>query len=217
MALFLSTNSTVSSSRGSISANPIHIFNVRQHAATPIRSLVRLPNADVARRCGATRAAPLKTIENLSTDYCNDFVCTSSPAVAEGVRSFARGLELMRLPPGLFASSVQYSDGVRSFKGPQGYTRLKWINENVQGPKVVSILHDYMAHPRHHAIAAEGRPPSCLCCMTPAQAVQRLQMLDRPSSSPASAGDFARVDWRLTGTCGWVGCGWLFTPPTPQQ
>jgi len=80
----------------------------------------------------------LPEIEKLSTSYCDDFVCTSSPALEQTVRSFARGLELLRLPPVLFAKDVEFSDGLRSFKGSAGYARLRFILDNVQNPKVVS-------------------------------------------------------------------------------
>jgi len=36
---------------------------------------------------------PFLEIENLSTNYCDDFVCTSSPAVEMTVRSLARDIE----------------------------------------------------------------------------------------------------------------------------
>lgn len=34
----------------------------------------------------------LRSIDNLDTDYCDDFVCTSSPAIEQTVRSLAREL-----------------------------------------------------------------------------------------------------------------------------
>ena len=89
------------------------------------------------------RASPLaattdgKQIENLDRTYCDDFVCTSSPAVEQSVRSFARGLELLRMPPSLFARDVEYSDGLRSFKGSGKYARLRWIADSVSKPSVV--------------------------------------------------------------------------------
>lgn len=38
----------------------------------------------------------LRSIEGLDTDYCNDFECTSSPAVEQTVRSLARELQRAR-------------------------------------------------------------------------------------------------------------------------
>lgn len=87
----------------------------------------------------ALLADPVK-IENLSTSYCDDFVCTTSPAIEQTVRSFARGLELLRLPPSLFGRDVEYSDGLRSFKGSSGYARLRFIEDSIQKPKVVSHI-----------------------------------------------------------------------------
>ena len=136
-----SLNAVGSPARRGLAIAPFtHLHSIRRHVpsglvtCTSSRDGRSRVSSDVA--CAGTK----QKIEGLTTEFCNDFVCTSSPAVEQGVRSFARGLELLRLPPGLFAQSVQYSDGVRSFKGPAGYARLKWISENVQGPKVVSPM-----------------------------------------------------------------------------
>jgi hypothetical protein len=47
-------------------------------------------------------------IENLSTDYCDDFECTSSPAVEQTVRSMAQDLLRVRYSKRLFQTDVQY-------------------------------------------------------------------------------------------------------------
>ena len=36
------------------------------------------------------------TIDNLDDDYCNDFVCNSSPAVEQTVRSLARDITRLK-------------------------------------------------------------------------------------------------------------------------
>ena len=52
-------------------------------------------------------------IEGLTEDYCDDFVCTSSPAVEQTLRSLAKDLVRRRWTPVLFARDVKYR--VRAF------------------------------------------------------------------------------------------------------
>ena len=47
-------------------------------------------------------------IEGLRSDYCDDFVCTSSPAVEQTVRSLARDLVRQKWTPSLFTRDVVY-------------------------------------------------------------------------------------------------------------
>ncbi len=47
-------------------------------------------------------------IEGLKSDYCDDFVCTSSPAVEQTVRSLARDLVRRSWTPSLFTRDVRY-------------------------------------------------------------------------------------------------------------
>lgn len=82
----------------------------------------------------------LRSIDGLDTSYCDDFVCTSSPSVEQTVRSLARELQRGRYSTlSLYQRDVQYSDGFRSFTGPEGYTRQRWIQDNVTKPKGVIV------------------------------------------------------------------------------
>ncbi len=47
-------------------------------------------------------------IEGLKSDYCDDFVCTSSPAVEQTVRSLARDLVRRSWTFSLFTRDVSY-------------------------------------------------------------------------------------------------------------
>jgi hypothetical protein len=48
-------------------------------------------------------------IEGLSSNYCDDFVCTSSPAVEQTVRALARDLCRQSWTASLFTRDVTYS------------------------------------------------------------------------------------------------------------
>ncbi len=52
-------------------------------------------------------------IEGLTEDYCDDFVCTSSPAVEQTLRSLAKDLVRRRWTPILFAKDVKYRVSAR--------------------------------------------------------------------------------------------------------
>jgi hypothetical protein len=69
-------------------------------------------------------------IENLTEDYCDDFVCTSSPAVEQGVRQLANSiLQTVSWSRRQCASKVKYSDGLRSFEGSDKYDRLTFLRD----------------------------------------------------------------------------------------
>jgi hypothetical protein len=56
------------------------------------------------------RSGANKTIDNLKSDFCDDFQCNSSPAVEQTIRSFARDIERHNrwsLP--IFALDVTYA------------------------------------------------------------------------------------------------------------
>ncbi|PNH03088.1 hypothetical protein TSOC_010870 [Tetrabaena socialis] len=75
----------------------------------------------------------LKTIEDLDTNYCDDFVCTSSPAVEVTVRSMARELTRGRYATlSMFQPTVTYWDGFRAFRGAEGYKKQRWVADHVQ-------------------------------------------------------------------------------------
>mmetsp|Transcript_25278 Transcript_25278/g.54939 ORF Transcript_25278/g.54939 Transcript_25278/m.54939 type:complete len:286 (-) Transcript_25278:1015-1872(-) len=91
-----------------------------------------------ARSAVLVKAAETETkpIEGLNRDYCDDFVCTSSPAIEQTVRSFARDLERCRYTTSLFVKNVTYSDGFRQFSDSSRYARQRWLSETVQKPAV---------------------------------------------------------------------------------
>ncbi|KAF5836759.1 hypothetical protein DUNSADRAFT_5449 [Dunaliella salina] len=78
------------------------------------------------------------TIQNLSTNYCDDFQCTSSPAVEQTVRSFAADiLACRRLNMAWCQPDYKYTDGIRSFEGREKLTRTNqpWYNQKITKPK----------------------------------------------------------------------------------
>lgn len=77
-----------------------------------------------------------KAIEKIDRNYCDDFVCTSSPAVELSVRSFVRDLERSRFTPRLFANDTTYADAFRRFTGNAVYTRPTWVMETIKNPRV---------------------------------------------------------------------------------
>jgi hypothetical protein len=77
-------------------------------------------------------------IENINRDYCDDFVCTSSPAIEATVRSLAR--DILRAngvwTRSLLSRTVQYNDPFRRFKGADGYSRLDFVPKYIKSPRV---------------------------------------------------------------------------------
>lgn len=76
-------------------------------------------------------------IEGLKSDYCDEFVCTSSPAVEQTVRSLARDLVRRSWTPSLFTRDVTYKDAFRRFTGGEKHKRLTHISESVKDAKVL--------------------------------------------------------------------------------
>ena len=86
----------------------------------------------------AAQAREAETIENLNTDYCDEFECTSSPAVEATVRATARALGRGAAGPtrGFLSRNVEYQDSFRRFKGPDGYASLTFVQDAVAAPRV---------------------------------------------------------------------------------
>ncbi|KAG2438853.1 hypothetical protein HXX76_005393 [Chlamydomonas incerta] len=114
---------------------------VRPLSARPATRRVTLqPLKAVDSPPGPLDSIATRTIEDLDTDYCDDFVCTSSPAVEQTVRSLARELQRGRYAAtSIYQPGVTYSDGFRTFTGVEGYKRQRWIIDNVDKFKT-SIL-----------------------------------------------------------------------------
>ena len=72
-------------------------------------------------------------IEDLSEDYCDDFVCKSSPAVEQSVKQLARDICSTAGPgwsPRQFAPKVSYSDkALRRFEGNEKYGRPTFLRD----------------------------------------------------------------------------------------
>lgn len=82
------------------------------------------------------------SIEGLPSP-CDDFVCTSSPAVEQTIRSLARDLsQRLVFSPSLAGQKVTYSDGARRFRGAGGYRTLTFNKDTLEGPRgtVLSLL-----------------------------------------------------------------------------
>ncbi|KAK9819182.1 hypothetical protein WJX81_004272, partial [Elliptochloris bilobata] len=76
-------------------------------------------------------------IEGIDKNYCDEFVCTSSPAVEQNLRALARDLTRLRTwTLSLFAKDVRYQDRFRSFTGKDKYVRLKFVADCIGDPKV---------------------------------------------------------------------------------
>ncbi|GMH36576.1 hypothetical protein BSKO_04444 [Bryopsis sp. KO-2023] len=99
-----------------------------------LQSKARRPRAG-----SQTETELLTEIEGVERDYCDDFVCTSSPAVEQTVKAFA--IDLQRCggwTTSRFAQGVEYQDSYRSFVGREKYARpTGWIENNVKEAKVV--------------------------------------------------------------------------------
>lgn len=80
-------------------------------------------------------------IEGLSKEYCDEFVCTSSPAVEATVRALSRDI---RRGNGvwtrtLFSRNVKYR-GFGSFSGPEGYQKLNFIPKYISKDRIIEVL-----------------------------------------------------------------------------
>lgn len=84
----------------------------------------------------APKSVATMTIDDLDTSYCDDFECTSSPAVEQTVRTVARDLQRGAYTRGAFQPDVSYDDGYRSFKGAEKLGRGVWVRHVLKDPKV---------------------------------------------------------------------------------
>jgi hypothetical protein len=113
----------------SFPATPLRPFTT---AISPYRQHQRFPAPLQASQ------ADQQEIENINRNYCDDFVCTSSPAVEMTVRSLAN--DLIRAngvwTRSLFSNTVLEYKGFRSFKGRDGYKTLNFVPKYVESPTV---------------------------------------------------------------------------------
>jgi hypothetical protein len=113
-------------------------FAPRAPAASraPRRAGARAPPPP-PRAAGPAADAP---IEGLQNNFCDDFECTSSPAIESTVRALARDIGRANgvWTRSLLSRSVEYSDAsLRRFKGPGGYGRLDFIPKRVANARAV--------------------------------------------------------------------------------
>ena len=112
------------------SSAPLRPFTSPAHRSQQQRQLCPAPPA----------ASPIdqQEIENINRNYCDDFICTSSPAVEKTVRSLAN--DIIRAngvwTRSLFSNTVAEYKGFRSFKGRDGYKTLDFIPKYVEAPVV---------------------------------------------------------------------------------
>lgn len=101
------------------------------------RPAVRQPHVrNKALVCVALRQR--EVIIGLAEQYCNDFICTSSPSVEPTVRTLANDVENCvdgRRTERVYSAEVTYKDPLRSFTGRDKYQRMKHIAETVTDPK----------------------------------------------------------------------------------
>eukprot|EP00887_Chlorella_sp_A99_P003659 scaffold7.g3659.t1 len=96
------------------------------------------PRAAVPAAASQPDRLDTQTIDDLSTSYCDEFVCTSSPSVEAGVRAAAKVIQRANGKWGAsqLASNVEYQDPVRRFRGAHGYARLDFVPSSVANPSV---------------------------------------------------------------------------------
>eukprot|EP01024_Parvocaulis_polyphysoides_P012067 TRINITY_DN14304_c0_g2_i1.p1 TRINITY_DN14304_c0_g2~~TRINITY_DN14304_c0_g2_i1.p1 ORF type:complete len:309 (+),score=44.36 TRINITY_DN14304_c0_g2_i1:72-929(+) len=71
-------------------------------------------------------------IEGLQEQYCDDFVCSSGPAVEQNIRALQRDIGRGEWSLNKFSQNVRYSDGFRRFTGQDCYLRNNWAKECVE-------------------------------------------------------------------------------------
>ena len=106
--------------------------------ALPLHPRYPLRNAPQQSQAASSSEAAIdqQDIDNLNRNYCDDFVCTSSPAVESTVRALARDITRANgvWTRSLFSNqNVEYK-GFRSFKGADNYNSLNFVPKYVQKP-----------------------------------------------------------------------------------
>ena len=86
-------------------------------------------------RCRSASQQEQVEIENLTEDFCDDFVCKSSPAVEQSVRKLGNNILQLSYSKRQFAPKVKYSDGFRTFQGSVNYDRMNFLREYFEGSK----------------------------------------------------------------------------------
>ncbi|KAI8465799.1 MAG: hypothetical protein J3K34DRAFT_461205 [Monoraphidium minutum] len=121
-------------------ATPAAARTCRKACSRSIRSAVEqrawLPPRSGAVAQAQERDAALMTIEDLDSQYCDDFECTSSPAVEQTVRTVARDLQRGAYTRAAFQPDAAFDDGFRSFKGTGRLARGAWLRDVMKDPKV---------------------------------------------------------------------------------
>ena len=75
-------------------------------------------------------------IPGLANEFCDDFVCQSSPAVEQCVRTLGRDIVDTKWRPGSFARTVEYEGPFRRFTGFAGYESTnRSLAEGLQGAR----------------------------------------------------------------------------------
>ncbi|DBA76252.1 TPA: hypothetical protein ACH3X1_009972 [Trebouxia sp. C0004] len=103
----------------------------------------RYSNSRTAHCCKASTEAQTDDtseiqIEGIEQNYCDDFVCTSSPAVEQNLRALARDVvRTSTWTSDLFADEVRYKDKFRSTEGIAQYKRQTYLAGAVKAPKVL--------------------------------------------------------------------------------
>jgi len=116
---------------------PVAAAPARRPLAPPPRAVQRTPPPSSS----SSGSLPELEIEGVRRDYCNEFECTSSPAVEQAVRQLARDVGARRWTARLFQPDVKFSDGARRFTGGGLHgARAFWPEFALKGAKAVSCL-----------------------------------------------------------------------------
>jgi hypothetical protein len=125
------------------------------------RSLVSKPSSRSVVVAVATKDEPSlkQPIQGLDTNYCDDFQCTSSPAIEQTVRAFGRDIIRLRTTASLFNKDIKYS------VSPE--TTLARIDSRHGFHAVVAwspTCHACMWNVLMHAMACRAAPEHCRHC-----------------------------------------------------